>query len=346
MQNKYLKFLLIVLIIAFVVPQITLAAWWNPFSWGVWNRIFHSQTQQQKLIGGDKDSHGCLGGAGYSWCEAKQKCLRVWEEACVKDVGQPIIDNIVPSSGSAGTVVTLTGKNFTSGSATYVGVSESGQMAWTPSFISSTQIKFTIPEGLSAGPHKMSVFISAKQTPTSNDVIFTVVADQTSGWKTYTNTQYEFEIKVPSFYEEGKTSKSTLSGQPVADFYNKDTNLLNISVFEKPFSEYKLVDQAGGLTFYFDESKKQWLYLNGQTSNFAPKRMDAPVEAYIYRSGDVTCSWDWIIIPSSSHSYVVEMANTTCDELRSTKNGMDYKKPDFILDSKQLISTFKFIPVK
>lgn len=37
---------------------------------------------QPKLIGGDKDSHGCLTGAGYSWCEEKQKCLRIWEETC------------------------------------------------------------------------------------------------------------------------------------------------------------------------------------------------------------------------------------------------------------------------
>jgi hypothetical protein len=34
------------------------------------------------LIGGDKDDHGCLIAAGYSWCEAKQKCLRTWEENC------------------------------------------------------------------------------------------------------------------------------------------------------------------------------------------------------------------------------------------------------------------------
>ena len=37
---------------------------------------------QKILIGGDKDEGGCLIGAGYSWCPAKQKCLRVWEEAC------------------------------------------------------------------------------------------------------------------------------------------------------------------------------------------------------------------------------------------------------------------------
>ena len=81
-MKKYLKFLLIALIIAFIVPQITLASWWNPFSWGFWSNIFHSSTQQQKLIGGDKDSHGCIGSAGYTWCEAKQKCLRSWEEKC------------------------------------------------------------------------------------------------------------------------------------------------------------------------------------------------------------------------------------------------------------------------
>lgn len=35
------------------------------------------------LIGGDKDEHGCIGSAGYSWCEAKKKCIRVFEENCL-----------------------------------------------------------------------------------------------------------------------------------------------------------------------------------------------------------------------------------------------------------------------
>ncbi len=34
------------------------------------------------IVGGDRDEHGCIGSAGYSWCELKQKCLRVWEEKC------------------------------------------------------------------------------------------------------------------------------------------------------------------------------------------------------------------------------------------------------------------------
>lgn len=34
------------------------------------------------MVGNDRDEHGCIGSAGYSWCEAKQKCLRIWEESC------------------------------------------------------------------------------------------------------------------------------------------------------------------------------------------------------------------------------------------------------------------------
>lgn len=34
------------------------------------------------IVGGDRDAHGCIGSAGYTWCAAKNKCLRVWEESC------------------------------------------------------------------------------------------------------------------------------------------------------------------------------------------------------------------------------------------------------------------------
>jgi len=39
-------------------------------------------TTTNSLVGGDKDIHGCIGSAGYSWCQVKNKCLRVWEEKC------------------------------------------------------------------------------------------------------------------------------------------------------------------------------------------------------------------------------------------------------------------------
>jgi hypothetical protein len=37
------------------------------------------------LLGSDRDAHGCIGSAGYTWCEAKNKCIRPWEEECVSE---------------------------------------------------------------------------------------------------------------------------------------------------------------------------------------------------------------------------------------------------------------------
>ncbi len=52
----------------------------------------------EKSIGGDQDEHGCLGPAGYSWCEAKQKCLRVFEEFC-PDAVAAIVGSIKNETG-------------------------------------------------------------------------------------------------------------------------------------------------------------------------------------------------------------------------------------------------------
>ncbi len=48
----------------------------------VQNQIQVQTKKDEQIIGGDKDEHGCLGSAGYTWCEEKEKCLRVWEEPC------------------------------------------------------------------------------------------------------------------------------------------------------------------------------------------------------------------------------------------------------------------------
>jgi len=34
------------------------------------------------LPGSDRDSHGCIPSAGYTWCDAMQKCIRPWETNC------------------------------------------------------------------------------------------------------------------------------------------------------------------------------------------------------------------------------------------------------------------------
>lgn len=47
-----------------------------------WSGKTTTTTSTTMMPGSDRDSHGCIPSAGYSWCESKQKCLRTWEEAC------------------------------------------------------------------------------------------------------------------------------------------------------------------------------------------------------------------------------------------------------------------------
>ena len=37
------------------------------------------------MPGSDRDAHGCIGSAGYSWCESTGQCERPWELAREKN---------------------------------------------------------------------------------------------------------------------------------------------------------------------------------------------------------------------------------------------------------------------
>lgn len=64
-----------------------------------------NKNQAPTLIGGQKDSHGCLIAAGYSWCEPKQKCLRIWEEQCVATSTEQIPTTAISTSSQQSTVI-------------------------------------------------------------------------------------------------------------------------------------------------------------------------------------------------------------------------------------------------
>lgn len=57
--------------------------------------------QADNLVGADRDEHGCIPSAGYSWCEVKSKCLRIWEEECIA-TGTPVVSEptteVVPTT--------------------------------------------------------------------------------------------------------------------------------------------------------------------------------------------------------------------------------------------------------
>ena len=74
-------------LIIFIVIVIVLGA-------GVWyfiaNKPEATNPNNNQIVGGDKDEHGCIGSAGYTWCANKSKCLRVWEENCYDNMEQQI----------------------------------------------------------------------------------------------------------------------------------------------------------------------------------------------------------------------------------------------------------------
>ena len=44
-------------------------------------QIRNDSETEDKLVGSDRDEHGCIGSAGYQWCAALSKCVRPWELA-------------------------------------------------------------------------------------------------------------------------------------------------------------------------------------------------------------------------------------------------------------------------
>jgi len=61
------------------------------------------------VLGGDRDEHGCIPSAGYTWCEAKQNCLRTWEEPCEEPrFGKKLGEAINEKWGFKGTIYMAT----------------------------------------------------------------------------------------------------------------------------------------------------------------------------------------------------------------------------------------------
>ena len=70
-MKKIFKLLLVVLAISFIVPQIAMAAWWNPLSWNVWH-IF-TKTQPVKTEIPSSSTSAC----DPNWqCETWSTCAR------------------------------------------------------------------------------------------------------------------------------------------------------------------------------------------------------------------------------------------------------------------------------
>lgn len=57
-----------------LIPLLALAACASP-------EKTPAQSAAPPMVGADRDAHGCIGSAGYQWCERSQRCERPWELA-------------------------------------------------------------------------------------------------------------------------------------------------------------------------------------------------------------------------------------------------------------------------
>ncbi|MDD2775437.1 MAG: hypothetical protein PHU06_05750 [Gallionella sp.] len=42
------------------------------------------------IVGGDRDAHGCIASAGYTWCARESACVRPWELSAEKHLAQGV----------------------------------------------------------------------------------------------------------------------------------------------------------------------------------------------------------------------------------------------------------------
>jgi hypothetical protein len=45
------------------------------------------------MPGADKDSHGCIGSAGYTWSASQKQCIRLWEDKIIINMDRPYTNN-------------------------------------------------------------------------------------------------------------------------------------------------------------------------------------------------------------------------------------------------------------
>ena len=70
--------------------------------------------EKEAVVGSDKDEHGCIASAGYTWSEVQKDCIRLWEKGvrmnAVDDAGKTLF--LVFSPDYASGVVFLGGRCF------------------------------------------------------------------------------------------------------------------------------------------------------------------------------------------------------------------------------------------
>lgn len=70
-----------------------------------------AHSQFGKLVGNDRDEHGCIGSAGYTWSYALHDCVRLWEAGTRFDNGPEQVFLIYSADSTYAEIFPTTGKS-------------------------------------------------------------------------------------------------------------------------------------------------------------------------------------------------------------------------------------------
>lgn len=279
MKNNYSKYLLTLIVIAFVVPSIALAAWWNPFSWGIWKKINYffrpSIVQQIKPVVCTQEAKLCPDGSyvsrtgpncEFAQCPGSEKDnysfnvvekldpdeqypnesveiyrnqvliktidirntyikpslfalspdqkyvafkVAIYGGTCVYKASPMIIDL------SDFSTVTLDDSDINRKINAALGIDISKVIKFSTTqdikdirWVSNNKIEATMQFGDDTGC-SIIYFNKPADSPVeiNTEVDFTIIpsADQTAGWKTYTDDKYGFQVNYPKEYIVNQT---------------------------------------------------------------------------------------------------------------------------------------------
>ena len=82
------------------------------------------QSSMKGLVGADRDDHGCIASAGYTWSYALHDCIRVWEQGHILSYGGQTAGLVFSADSVYAEVFCLDGRRV-------ICRSKEGQTLWT-----------------------------------------------------------------------------------------------------------------------------------------------------------------------------------------------------------------------
>lgn len=305
MKNLIKTYIILAILIAVVVPSVALAAWWNPFSWGVWNRIFHFQKTEQsqcklenqqcgsafgKVIGNCCDGFECKVDSNVpdasAKCVKKSEAVISSEKACVQSGGK--VANV---------------DCYCANTQDFFNTCLVGGCACAPNPNYKKQVK-----SCDCGEGKC--WDGKKCT----DLNFGLgITEETANWKTYTNKDYEFELKYPSDwnFHTNKTGGYILTKQHDAN-WGPSGATIDFSFSVCKLSEQSCADKKKDFdttTAFYSKNQNVELNLNGVSG----KQWVIGAAAYGYSAG-VVKNGNFYVFGSNVEEYETRYPNNMSDK--------------------------------